>query len=213
MNRGKYFVAVLCPALAFLLVTGCSVTGWATKEPPKGLRLNEGETVTVLQKDGRQSTGEYVGLGAAPFADYVAEYELLSQESIQGKYLPAIGQDIEVSTSLSDTKVWQGQFLGFDHRSLWMRTKGELLPHTIYFSSITGLSGRDGKMLSRSTLRSMFLSGEIPLMSAVEIRGPGETILIPFSNIKDILVGNATGTQAADHAAMGGSDYLRSFLR
>ncbi|MGA2625306.1 MAG: hypothetical protein ABSF91_15745 [Bacteroidota bacterium] len=188
MEQVRYFLIAVAFLSVLLSALGCSVTGWTAKEPPKGLNLNEGETITVTQKDGGLVTGEYTGIGTTPLENYVQEYVIYTEEPFEGKYLPVIGQKIEVLTSLSDTKVWEGEFLGFDHKSLWMQMKGKDQPEEIYFSSITDLSSRGGTVWPRMMLRSMFLDGKIPLRSAIRIRNANQTILIPVWNIKEISV-------------------------
>lgn len=206
MKRAKYFLIAIALLSVLLSAVGCSVTGWAAKDPPKGLNLNEGETVTVTQKDGGLIAGEYAGIGTTPLENYLQEYTIRTKESIEGRYLPAIGQNIEVLTSLSDTKVWEGEFLGFDHKSLWIRMNGENQPEEIYFSSIADLSSRDGTILTRMILRSMFLDGKIPLHSAIRIRKANETILIPVWNIKEIALQAMNGNATPGHIALKGGD-------
>lgn len=164
MNQNKYFfVAVTLIVAAFLLV-GCNSVGWTTK-PPKGLNISEGKIFTIMQNDGTLFLGENLGANSALPKNYVEKYTLQSQISYEGKYLPAIGQKIFFTTVLSDAKIWEGQFLGFDHKNLWIKMKDKSAPQSIYFTSITRFSGRSGETFRRMELRNMFVEGRIPLLS------------------------------------------------
>jgi len=213
MKPAKYFLIALNLTATILLLESCSVTGWSAKEPPKGLNLSEGETITIMQKDGSLLTGEYLGIGMMPFENYVKEYNLQTQESYEGTFLPAIGQNVDLLTAVSGSKVWEGQFMGFDHRSIRIKMIGELQPEEIYFSSITNLSSRDGKMFQRMALRSMFLDGKIPLMSALEIKNAKEKMLVPISSIKEISVKNASGNETGGGIVMDGNSFRETLMR
>lgn len=169
-----------------IISTGCSPTGWATRDVPTGSNLDKGDIVTIIQKDGTQLTGEYEGMVNLPFTEYSTAYNSQVLQDYDGRILPAIGQRIEVTTSLTDTKSWKGQFLGFDDQNLWLKEDGNPEPSKFYISSLTSFSSRDGKVFRSMMFRDIFLSGDVPLMSVFEVKTDSGTLQVPYSSVGKI---------------------------
>ncbi len=170
---------------------GCSPTGWTTRDVPTGSDLNRGDIVTIIQKDGAQLTGQYQGMVNMPLTEYSIAYNSQVLREFEGRILPAIGQRVEVTTSLTDTKSWKGQFLGFDDQNLWLKEDGNTEPTKFYITSLTSFSSRDGKVFRGMMFRDLFLNGDVPLMSVFELKNDAGTIRVPYSSVREITAGPA----------------------
>lgn len=171
-----------------IISMGCSSTGWATRDIPTGSDIQQGDMVTITQKDGKTVTGEYEGLMILSLTEYRQEYDQATQRQFDGRILPLIGQRIEVATSLSETKAWKGQLLGFDDESLWLKPDGGEEPEKFYISSLTGFTGRDGKIFRGMLFRNLFLNGDIPLMSVFVLKNQTGTYQISINSVKTITI-------------------------
>ena len=70
----------------------------------------------------------------------------------------------------------------------------------VFISSLGSISGREGSRIRRMSLRGMYINGEIPLRSAVEIASEKGSVRIPVSEIEKIRLSppaDDTGTSAA----------------
>ena len=189
-------------ALAFLILpisllsTGCSPTGWATKELPDGSNLKPGNTVTVLQKDGKEVSGKYVGLHDLAQAEYSAQYNESIDKAGLDRQLPKIGEGVELTTTLSDpvnSRVWAGTLVGFDQQSLWVRLTGEAEPTRFYITGVTTLSNGSPNAIGRMQFRGFFLNGEIPLRTAVVVSTSAGEVSVPLNTIAQVTETDASG--------------------
>jgi hypothetical protein len=196
-----------------LLLPGCSPTGWATREVPTGSNLTPGENVTVVENDGISVTGTFVGLESIPMAEYIDLYSNAVHPTLDGKLLPAVGQNIMVSTSVADEKVWEAQFLGFDYKSLWVRLKGQTQPQELYISTINNITGRNGERFQRMTIRNLYLDGSIPLMSAVVLKSTRGDLRIPVNSIKGLTTESSAAGGQANGLSMDGASLRSSLMR
>jgi hypothetical protein len=175
--------------LPFLaLLGGCSPSGWAVKDIPDGSGIVRGEAVTIIRHDGMSVTGTYAGLETIPAAEYLEQYRSATGMDARGRNLPDIGQKVRVLTSLAETKVWEGRLIGFDARSLWVKLEGKDVPAEFYFSTLASLSGKGTRSLQRMELRELFLSGQIPLMTALVVETENGRFRVPVSGIRELLL-------------------------
>ena len=173
------FVTIPCS----IIVSGCSATDWATSDIPDGPSLDEGDQITIVQKDGITHTGRYKRLASLSPSEYAEEYSQGERQIFDGKLLPKLGQNIRILTTLSDSKIWEGELLGFDCSSLWMISENSAEPKEVYFTSLRYLSARDDKVFHRMHLRDLFMNGDIPLMSAIEVEDAAGLYRVPVSSI------------------------------
>jgi hypothetical protein len=195
MKSGTSLWLVIAVAAITILTAGCSPTGWAVREVPDGSNLKPGENVTVIQRDGSVITGEYIGPTTIPSAEYTALYDRVGQSPLEGNVLPGIGQTVQFSTILTDTKSWTGQLVGFDLANIWLRFPGKTGAEPIYFSSISSLSDGNGGVIDRMKLRGMFLNGDIPLMSALKIKNGSREVAVPISSVRELVAGAALSSR------------------
>ena len=188
MKSGTRLTSVIALATITILALGCSPTGWAVREIPDGSNLQPNEQVTVILHDGSVISGEYMGEATIPLKDYITQYGHAALHSTEGTFLPAIGQNVKVTTTLSDTKFWTGQLVGFDLENIWMKFPGNAKSEPIYFSSITSLSDGTGGVIRQTMLRGLFLNGAIPLMSALKFKIEESEIFVPISSIRKLVV-------------------------
>jgi hypothetical protein len=189
MNKYSLLVSVGGILLATLILCGCSVTGWSSKEIPNGSSLGRGEPVTIVQKDGRTVTGEYQGIQEIPYSEYAEQYKDATAQDINGYLLPQIGEQIKVSTSIIEDKYWNGQLIGFDQKSLWLKINGKSQADEFNISSLTTLSNQSGKILKRMQFRKLFIDGDIPLRTAIVVINGTMDIRIPVNTINRITTG------------------------
>jgi hypothetical protein len=207
-SRVHVWLPIAVASLAFL-ATGCSPTGWAVREIPDGSDLEPGETVMVTQRDGSTITGEFVGTATIPSWEYMLQYERATASSFDGKVLPAIGQTIQFTTAVSETKYWSGRLAGFDIENVWILFPGEQKPEPVYFCSIRCLSDANDRAIPCMMLRNLFLSGDIPLMSALKFKQTNGEVSVPISSISELAVLDSGGT----YTSMNGKALRRTFLR
>ena len=188
-NAYGFFVGVSF-VLILLAASGCSPTGWATRSVEDGSSLSPGDRVTILQSDGTTISGEFAGVQEIPFDEYTDLYTLGIQQEFDGKRLPAIGQSVYLTTQVADTKIWKGQFLGFDESHLWIRPEGQSDTEKVYFTALNSLSGEGAQSFQTMELRGMYLNGRIPLMTAVVVNGDGRSTKVPLSSIRELTVGD-----------------------
>jgi hypothetical protein len=188
MNKYSVLVSIGGILIATLILCGCSVTGWSSKEIPDGSNLGRGEQVTIVQKDGNTIMGEYQGIQEIAYSEYLERYKEETAQNINGYPLPQIGEQIKVSTSLIEDKYWDGQLIGFDQKSLWVKLNGKSHPDEFDISSLTTLSNLNGKTLRRIQFRNLFVGGNIPLRTAVVVT-KGTKDIIPINTINSITTG------------------------
>ena len=193
MNKYSLLVSVGGILLATLILCGCSVTGWSSKEIPDGSSLGRGEPVTIVQKDGRTVTGEYQGIQEIPYSEYAEQYKDATAQNINGYILPQIGEQIKVTTSIIEDKYWDGQLIGFDQKSLWVKLEGKSHADEFNISSLTTLSNQSGKILKRMQFRKLFVNGDIPLRTAIVVTNGTTDIRIPVNTINSITTGYRAG--------------------
>lgn len=171
-----------------MLAPGCSPTGWAVRELPDGSNLRPGDNVTITQQDGSVVTGEFVCQAAVPAGEYPGQYERAASVQTDGMELPSLGQTIRLSTAVYDTKSWTGQLVGFDLENMWVKFPGDAEAEPVYFSSLRTLSDANGELIHQGALRSLFLNGEIPLMSALRLKSGAGEVDVPVSSIRQLIV-------------------------
>ena len=170
------------------LIYGCSPSGWAVKNVPDGSGIDRGDAVTIIRRDGMSVSGTYAGLETIPAPEYLEQYRSATRGDAPGRNLPDIGQKIRVLTSLADTKVWEGRLIGFDAKSLWVKLEGKEATAEFYFSTLASLSGKGTGSFQRMALRELFLSGQIPLMTALVIETENGRFRVPVSGIRELLL-------------------------
>ncbi len=188
MKLTNIILAIIITIPCGIIVSGCSATDWATRDIPDGSSLDEGDLITIVQKDGITHTGRYTGLTSLSPSEYAEEYSRGEQQIFDGKLLPKLGQNIRVLTTISDSKIWEGALLGFDCSSLWMKSENSSEPEKVYFTSLRCLSARNDKVFHRMHLRDLFMNGDIPLMSAIEVEDAAGLYRVPVSSIDRILL-------------------------
>ncbi len=169
------------------LTTGCAVNGWATRDVPDPARFEPGTTLTVIQNDGTKLNGEYRGMVTIPDREYAEQYVRSTRESNLSNLLPTIGQSVNVTTALTETRSWNGELVGFDNTSLYIRPEGSQETEQFYIGGLTSLTGGNGTVLRRAAIRSLFLDGKIPLMSAIVLKSYGYTVQIPLNRVLDLV--------------------------
>jgi hypothetical protein len=182
---GKAIVVVM--ALCAVALTGCSPTGWATKDLPDGSNVTPGNTVSILQKDGTTISGTYLGEQEVPSSEYFDQYNESIGKQAPGARLPEIGERIELTTSLSDTRAWTGQLVGFDKQSLWVQLPRETKPTEFYISSLTRLSCANESTMGGVQLRHEYMNGNIPLKSALVISNDEGSVYVPLNTIAKVV--------------------------
>ena len=202
MNKYSLLVSVGGILIALLILCGCSVTGWSSREIPNGSNLVRGEPVTIVQKDGRTITGEFQGIQETAYSEYVEQYKDATAQNINGNLLPQIGEQIKVTTSLIEDKCWGGQLIGFDQKSLWVKLKGKSQADEFNISSLTTFSNLSGKILRRIQFRNLFLDGDIPLRTAVVVNNGTMDIRIPVNTINRITTGYSEGQNISFSSAL-----------
>jgi hypothetical protein len=190
MKFKNIVLAIVITISCGIIISGCSATDWATREIPDGSSLDKGDLITIVQKDGATQTGTYIGSIILSPTEYAEEYSHSERQTYDGKLLPRLGQNIRFLTTLSDSKIWKGELLGFDCSSLWIKSENSTEPEQVYFTSLKCLSARDGKVFHRMHLRNLFMNGDIPLMSAIEVEDVAGSHRVPVSSIDRILFGS-----------------------
>ena len=198
MKRVNVILAVFAVIPSSMIISGCGATDWATREIPDGSSLDEGEVITVLQKDGVTRSGIYKGTASLSSSEYADEYSRVAAQTFDGKSLPEIGQNIRILTSLSEFKVWEGELIGFDCGSLWMKPNNSAEPEEVYFTSLRCMSAKDNKVFHRMHLRNLFMNGDIPIMAAVEVENISGVHSIPISLIDRIELYESGSTFSAN---------------
>jgi len=64
-----------------------------------------------------------------------------------------------------------------------MKSENSAEPKEVYFTSLRYLSARDDKVFHRMHLRDLFMNGDIPLMSAIEVEDAAGLYRVPVSSI------------------------------
>ncbi|MBI5215174.1 MAG: hypothetical protein HY960_05430 [Ignavibacteriae bacterium] len=170
-----------------LLFVGCNPNQWGTKEVIDGSSLQRGEQITIEQHTGETTSGEFLGTTTLSPEQYQEYYVRATQQNGTSYLLPIPGEQIRFATSLSKEKLWEGTYAGFDEHSLKVKFD-ENSEEEIYLSSITKMSGREGEVLERMRLRSLFQNGEIPIMTAFVMKGTKGDVMVPLSSIKALIV-------------------------
>lgn len=182
MNTTRKTLFTVFVIVVNAIFIGCSPTGWSTKQIPDGSSIENGSQVTVIGKDGATYTGSYEGVVSNPSMEYVERYATTSD----GSQLPLMGERVTFTTAVTGDKIWEGDFVGFDEKNLWIKINNT--PTDIYFSSIYHLADSRGHILQRMNLRSLFVEGVIPLMATVVIKHNNETYRVPVNEIHEITV-------------------------
>lgn len=199
MRQSRFTVVTLSALCAAVSLIGCSPVAWAPRETPHTSSIDLGEQVTLKLRDGSTVGGTYEAIQELSDAEYDQYYTSRLHGNADGAALPAIGQRVSYTTSLDEKRIWTGQLVGFDESHLLLAVPGHSAPEKIYFSSLGTITGKEGRPIRRMSLRGMFLNGEIPLKSAVIIRGAAEKRHIPLNEIEKISISPPTvaGTAVA----------------
>jgi hypothetical protein len=190
MNARHQINTVAATAAIACLLAGCSPTGWSVKQLPDESSFQRGSLVTIQEKSGITYTGIYEGSFSEPSADYMERYAATSDASV----LPMIGEHVRMTTAVAGEKIWEGDFLGFDDRHLWVMKDGS--PQDLYVSSLSQLSDSRGHVLQRLNLRNLFINGSIPLMTTLAIRSGERTYRVPLNDIASVSPVSPTETVA-----------------
>jgi hypothetical protein len=180
-------ITIVVVALCAAALMGCSPTGWATKDVPDGSNITPGNTVTILQKDGTTVSGRYIGEKDMPSSEYFDQYNESIQKNSNAAQLPEIGDRIELTTSLSDTRAWTGQLVGFDKQSIWIMLPHDTKPTEFYISSLTTLSHADDVTIGGMQLRQHYLNGDLPLKSALVVSNDEGDVYVPLNTIQKVM--------------------------
>ncbi len=187
-------VLVTLMMIAVIVVTGCGPNQWATKEVLDGSSMKQGEVITVQQRDGQNISGTYVGTATMSVEQYKKFYSASEQtKGTEGVLLPKLGERVILATSLANDKVWQGELVGFNEQSLFLKLDGESQTNEIYVPSVVALAGKNGKSVERMEFRNMFLNGNIPLMTSIVLRNSSGDVQVPISSIKEVVVSQEAG--------------------
>ena len=178
---------------ATLALTGCSPTGWASKPMPDASQYEPGQQITVLQKDGTETNGAYVGNTDLEQTAYATSYNEAILHKGLDVLLPVIGEQVQITTRLAENRIISGRLVGFDEVNLWLQSAGQAGPEKVYVASITGFSHGAGHYLGQKEFRNLFLDGSIPLRTAVVVNRDGADVQIPISNIAAVHEGRITG--------------------
>jgi hypothetical protein len=168
------------------LLFGCSVTGWTSKNIPDGSQINTGNSVTITTKDGNSVSGEYIGVQDIPFSEYTNLYNSAVSESLLGKLLPQLGENIQITTKIAEDKVWEGKFISFDTKNICLMLKGKSEPSEFYISGLTTISKIGEKTLRKMQFRKLFEEGDIPLRSAIVLKNGSNDVKIPINEVRTI---------------------------
>jgi hypothetical protein len=204
----------LAVALCALLpaIYGCSITGWAVKDPPEYLRLEKGDLITVTQDDGSIARGTFAGLETLSIEEYNGIYAGAGTMRINSTAFPAIGEKIQFLTSLDEMKIWEGRFLGFDEQNLLVMLPGESQPGAVTFTSLITMANSAGEALQRTTLRGMYIDGTLPTRSAITLAANGKALRIPVSKVA-WLIAQRDGTTGTATIAYHGNDFRSAMLQ
>ncbi|MFI5252540.1 MAG: hypothetical protein ACHQQQ_08950 [Bacteroidota bacterium] len=185
-SRIGEFIAI-AGVLGMVILTGCSPTGWATRDIPDASDIQPGRIVSIVQKDGKEITGTFAGEQNIPASEYFTEYnESISRQSLDHQ-LPEIGERVEITTSLSDTRAWTGQLIGFDKQGIWIQLPYEQKPTEFYISSMSSLSHGDADIIGGIQFRKLYMNGSLPLSTAFVLHNKSGNVYIPVNSIDKII--------------------------
>ena len=187
---------------AALALTGCSPTGWASKPMPDASGFEPGQQITVLQKDGTQTSGTLVGNADLDQASYVTSYNDAILHNGLDNLLPVIGERVQVTTRVAENRIITGRLVGFDEVNMWLQSEGQSGPEQVYISAITGFSHSSGQYIGQREFRNLFLDGSIPLRTAVVLNRDGENVQIPLNNIAAVRESRITGGSSSALSAL-----------
>jgi hypothetical protein len=195
-------------SLIFLVgVTGCSPTGWLTKELPDGSSFDKGDQVTVLTKNGSSTSGMFLGLESVSEQEYANQFFHSVPLNSQ---VPEIGEAIRISTSISPDKIWEGKFVGFDYKNLWVKFSENTNPQPIYITNVFGLADSRGHSMYRMNLRQMFVDGDLPLMTALTIKTTNGIVYVPINTVAEI---QSNKSNESVVTLLSGNDFRSGLLR
>ena len=190
-------------ALSLMVMTGCSPTGWATRDLQDGSAITPGTTVTIIQKDGTHLTGQFVGVEELSASDYLAIYNKSMVGLGNSGLLPHIGDQVEVTTTLSDARSWTGTLVGFDTKSMWVQLPNRAEPSEFYISCVNSLSYGDSNSLHRMQFRGLFLNGDLPTRSALVFKSADGEIDVPVNKIDNFVESPSNATSGVTTISMG----------
>jgi len=200
-------IVVALMMIAMFVVIGCSPNEWTNREIIDGSHIQQGQTVTVQQKNGEQVTGTFIGTSDMPYNEYADYYASSALFDGNGNFLPDLGQNVKFSTVISD-RTWEAQLIGFDEQSISVIMKGKSDPEQIYITSLTNLTDKNGDVLHRERFRGLFLDGKIPLRTAIVLTGSSGTINVPINSIKELTV--HSGDKMAQDMTLDADQVLQS---
>ncbi|MBI5475576.1 MAG: hypothetical protein HY964_02425 [Ignavibacteriales bacterium] len=199
MKYQNSFPLFFATTIITFFLFGCSITGWTTKEIPSESGLASGNRISITTYNGDIIDGEFTGTDQLAIADYRKIYNTFISSSLLEEVLPEFGENIKITTKLSDEKVWEGKFISFDSKNISLLLKGMLEPSEFYLSGLTSLSKFDGKPLYKLQFRGFFENGKIPLRSAIVVKNGNGEMKIPINDIKKI---NSQSTNVAEILTM-----------
>lgn len=182
-SLSRTFPAAL--AIAALL-TGCSPVAWAPRETPHTSSIDLGEQLTLQLRDGSIISGTYESMQDLTEPEYERYYGAAVRATTGRESLPAIGQTVSYSTSVDESKVWEGRLVGFDESFLLVSAPGTKRIDKVYISSLGSLTGLEGRRIRRLALRELYVNGAIPLLSSIVIRNATDRRQIPLNQIERI---------------------------
>jgi len=184
-----------------LISSGCSLAGFEfgrsidNRSPNRSVDrlqipgISEGATVQVVKSDCRILKGTFLGTDTLPLVEYARAYSTWLRENHSTDSLPSIGERVNVDAQLAygDNR-YEGQFLGFDHRSIWFHQGGQINSTHIDLRSVRGLLRENGVVITGSHLRDLSLNASLPRMYIIRIQVEGQTRVVHLDEVKEIIV-------------------------
>jgi hypothetical protein len=195
-------LALLIVAVATLALSGCSaILGGIgalsdASTPERNIpawqeaTIKPGTAINVVLKDGTWLRGKYSGLGRIPAEQYAAIYSQAREQKPEGIFLPALGDSIDIGTSVRLFKEFEekleGTFEGFEHDRILTKLKGTTLLSDVPLSFITKISSDRGHAIFGETIKRLILEGQIPVMSAIVVEGEAGKTRVAMDNVRQI---------------------------
>jgi hypothetical protein len=195
--------ALLITAVAVLALNGCSMIGLGIgvsidsskpnqKTVPgwQATAIKPGAPINVILKDGSWLHGKYSGLGRVPAEQYAALYSQARERKPEGILLPALGESIEIETSVRLFKEFEekleGTFEGFEHDRILSKLIGTTVLSGVPLSFVTKIAAGKGRVISGETIKELILAGQIPVMSAIVIEREAGKTQVAMNDVRQI---------------------------
>jgi hypothetical protein len=151
--------------------------------------ISQGTTVQVVKSDCEVLQGTFLGTDTLPLADYGRAYSSGLRESERTDSLPSIGERVYVDAQIANRENrYEGEFLGLDRRSMWLRQRGQTFSAQIDLRSVTALLRENGVVITGPHLRDLSLHASIPSMYIIRIEVEGHSHVVRLDDVKEIVV-------------------------